>query len=58
MTNSSQVKLEILADPEALARRVADWLLAAAKAKNRVFTIALSGGATPRRLYERLAEPT
>ena len=58
MTNSSQVKLEILADPEALARRVADWLLAAANAKDRVFAIALSGGSTPRRLYERLAEPT
>ena len=41
MTNSSQVKLEILADPEALARRVADWLLAAANAKDRVFAIAL-----------------
>jgi 6-phosphogluconolactonase len=58
MTNSSQVKLEILADPEALARRVADWLLAAANAKDGVFAIALSGGSTPRRLYEYLAEPT
>jgi 6-phosphogluconolactonase len=58
MTNSSQVKLEILADPEALARRVADWLLAAANAKDGVFAIALSGGSTPRRLYEHLAEPT
>lgn len=58
MTDSSQVKLEILADREALARRVADWLLAAANGKDGVFAIALSGGSTPRRLYEYLAEPT
>jgi 6-phosphogluconolactonase len=55
MTTPSEVKLEILADPEALARRVADWLLAAATAKDGVFAVALSGGSTPRRLYEHLA---
>ena len=49
--------MEILADPEALACRVADWLLAAAMAKDGVFAVALSGGSTPRRLYERLAKP-
>ncbi len=57
MTRPSEAKLEILADPEALAHRVADWLLAAATAKNGVFAIALSGGSTPRRLYELLAHP-
>lgn len=57
MTAPSEVKLEILADPEALSRRVADWLLALATAKEGVFAVALSGGSTPRRLYERLAEP-
>ena len=46
---------EILADPEALARRAADWLLAAATAAEGRFAIALSGGSTPRRLYELLA---
>ena len=29
MTSPSEAKLEVLADPEALARRVADWMLAA-----------------------------
>jgi 6-phosphogluconolactonase len=57
MTRASEAKLEILADPDALARRVANWLLAAATAKDDVFAIALSGGSTPRRLYERLTEP-
>lgn len=55
MSTSSEARLEILADPEALARRVADWLLATATAGQGTFAIALSGGSTPRRLYERLA---
>jgi 6-phosphogluconolactonase len=55
MTNPSKAKLEILADPEALARRTADWMLGLATAKKGVFAIALSGGSTPRRLYELLA---
>lgn len=56
MANLSDVKLEILADPEALARRAADWLLAAATAKDGIFAVALSGGSTPRQLYRHLAE--
>jgi 6-phosphogluconolactonase len=48
--------LEILADPEALARRVADWLLAAAVGSEKRFAVALSGGSTPRRLYELLSD--
>jgi 6-phosphogluconolactonase len=55
MKIGSQAQLEILADPEALARRVADWLLAISTACDGVFTLALSGGGTPRRLYELLA---
>ncbi len=51
----SEAKLEILPDPEALARRVADWLLTMAKARDSAFSLALSGGSTPRRLYELLA---
>lgn len=50
-----KTQLEVLADPDALARRVADWLLGAATESEGVFAIALSGGSTPRRLYERLA---
>jgi 6-phosphogluconolactonase len=57
MTAVAEGSVEILADPEALARHAADWLLAAARAKDGVFAVALSGGSTPRRLYERLAAP-
>jgi 6-phosphogluconolactonase len=57
MTHASQIHLETLADSEALARRVADWLLAAALSKDGKFSVALSGGSTPRRLYQYLAEP-
>jgi 6-phosphogluconolactonase len=55
MTSRIMARLEVLPDPEALARRVADWMLAAARAKDGVFAVALSGGSTPRGLYERLA---
>jgi len=57
MTSPSEARLEILPGPEALARRVADCLLAAATAKDGVFAVALSGGSTPQRLYEQLAAP-
>lgn len=50
-------KLDILPDSEAMARRVADWMLEIATAKKGVITVALSGGSTPRRLYELLAGP-
>ena len=46
-----------LDDPEALARHVADWLTGLALASTGPFAIALSGGSTPKRLYEILAEP-
>ena len=46
---------EILADADALARRAADWLLELALAGQGRFAIALSGGSTPKRLYELLA---
>src|ERR1700730_12331151 len=57
MTPSARAKLEILADPTALSRRVADWLLEAATATDGIFAVALSGGSTPRSLYRLLAEP-
>jgi len=50
-------KLEILADPAALSLRVAEWLLEMATAKAGVFAVCLSGGSTPKRLYQHLAEP-
>lgn len=59
MTSLSEACLEVLADAEALARHVADWLVAAAAASqgDRPFAVALSGGSTPRRLYALLACP-
>lgn len=57
MTSLSEARVQILSDPEALTCRVADWLLAAATAKDGIFAVALSGGSTPRRLYQRLTGP-
>jgi 6-phosphogluconolactonase len=57
MTVFSTAAVEVLADPEAMARRATAWLLAAARAKQGSFAVALSGGSTPRRLYELLAAP-
>ncbi len=48
--------IEILADPDALAQRVAEWLLRIANSTGGVFTLALSGGSTPRQLYQLLAQ--
>ncbi len=46
-----------LADPDALAGHVADWLTGLAAAATGRFSIAMSGGSTPKRLFEVLAEP-
>jgi hypothetical protein len=51
MKVGSEAKLEILADIEALARRVADWLCAistASTARGGALAVALLGGGTPR----------
>jgi 6-phosphogluconolactonase len=42
---------------EMLARNVAEWLCGLAQVNDRVFAVCLSGGSTPRLLYERLADP-
>ncbi len=50
----------VLDDPAALARAAADELLGgarAAAAAGRVFSVALSGGTTPRALFALLADP-
>jgi len=57
MTSPFDAKLEILADPKALSRRVAEWMLDLATAKDGIFAVCLSGGSTPQTLYEYLAEP-
>jgi 6-phosphogluconolactonase len=49
--------LEVLPDPEALAQRAAGWLLDTALAKQGTVAVALSGGSTPRHLYQLLASP-
>ncbi len=46
-----------LASPDALAMHVADWLTGLANAAPGRFSIAMSGGSTPKRLFEILAEP-
>jgi len=54
MANCSESHLEILANTEALAHHVAEWLVATGVRGDGPFAVALSGGATPRRLYELL----
>jgi 6-phosphogluconolactonase len=53
--NEAIGRVEILEDPRALARHVAEWMTAAALAARGEFRVCLSGGSTPRGLYEMLA---
>jgi len=48
-------RTEILADPEKLARRAAEWMTATVLAAATPCRIALSGGSTPKALYALLA---
>ena len=50
-------KLIVLDDAEGVARHVADWIVESAIAKKGRFALSLSGGSTPKRLYQILAEP-
>ncbi|MDQ0393133.1 6-phosphogluconolactonase [Labrys monachus] len=47
--------LDVAADAETLADRAADWFVAEIAARPGPIAVALSGGSTPKRLYERLA---
>lgn len=49
--------IEVLANPGALAERAAAWLTGRVAAKRNSFSLALSGGSTPKRLYQVLAMP-
>src|SRR5262245_51237948 len=49
------MRIETLPDPQALARRVAEWMTAAARATYGPFRVSLSGGSTPKALYSLLA---
>lgn len=50
-------RLEVFDTPDALASSVADWFTDLARAAPGRFIVSLSGGSTPKRLYERLATP-
>ena len=57
MTGAASTESRTFANAETLARDVAEWLCGLAQASDRVFVVCLSGGSTPRRLYECLADP-
>ncbi len=48
-------RMEVLADPQALAHRVAEWMTAAARGAGGAFRVAAAGGSTPEALYALLA---
>jgi 6-phosphogluconolactonase len=48
-------RIEVLPDPAALARHVAEWITAEALAAAGPFRMSLSGGSTPKALYTLLA---
>lgn len=52
---SADRTVEILDDAEGVARRAADWLVETLLAGSGPAAVALSGGSTPRRLYQLLA---
>ena len=57
MIDAASTENRTFESTEALAHDVAEWLCGLAQASDRVFAVCLSGGSTPRRLYERLADP-
>jgi len=52
----SPARVEVAKDPETLAHRVAQWITDLAASSQGRFAICLSGGSTPRRLYQLLAD--
>jgi 6-phosphogluconolactonase len=57
MTDTTLVGNRTFEDAETLARHVAEWLCELARASDRTFAVSLSGGSTPRRLYQLLGTP-
>ncbi len=53
----SEIKREVLADAEALARHAAGFLIETTSAIAGPSRVCLSGGSTPKRLFELLASP-
>jgi len=61
LVKKMQPTVEVLKDADELAQRAAQLILTQSQlavARNNFFTIALSGGSTPKRLYELLADRT
>lgn len=52
---ATQARIDVSPDPERLAHRVAQWMTDLACATPGRFSVALSGGSTPKRLYQLLA---
>ena len=52
---AARPRIDVSADPEALAHRVAQWVTDLACHTTGRFSVALSGGSTPKRLYQLLA---
>ena len=57
MAEATRVAYRVSGDAEALARDAAEWLCGLALSGTGRFAICCSGGTTPKRLYELLAEP-
>jgi len=57
MTNAALAGNHTFEDTETLANHVAGWLCDLARASERTFAVSLSGGSTPRRIYELLGTP-
>ena len=57
MIDAASTENRTFESAETLAHDVAEWLCGLAQASDHAFAVCLSGGSTPRRLYERLADP-
>jgi 6-phosphogluconolactonase len=57
ITDPAPTEKHTFENAEALAHDVAEWLCTLALTSDREFAVCLSGGSTPRRLYECLADP-
>jgi 6-phosphogluconolactonase len=55
MTGTELTESRTFENAETLARHVAEWLCGLAQKGHHAFAVSLSGGSTPRRLYELLA---
>jgi len=57
MTPPRSIQVQVVSDADMMADRLADWLIQLAFTKGDPFSVCLSGGSTPKTLYERLADP-